>query len=157
MADRPRRPFFTSNLTFRPVPRGTRTITRMQNQGGPSRSSSVRYFGLNHTEECPNKLCREDAANQAFRRRFQTVMVVTVSARPCPVNPRGCEITDQIRQERIFERMEFQDWKGTTDPKVEGSWNLHTELPRRRSEADAVVRPGLADGAGRAQLGWQGL
>ena len=30
----------------------------------------------------------------------------------------------------IFERMTFEDWKASVDPKVRGSWNLHTNLPK---------------------------
>ncbi|KAJ2994424.1 hypothetical protein NUW58_g1566 [Xylaria curta] len=43
---------------------------------------------------------------------------------------KGCFQSVMVVTERIFERMEFQDWKVTTDPKVKGSWNLHSELPR---------------------------
>lgn len=30
----------------------------------------------------------------------------------------------------LFEKMTIEDWKASTNPKVRGSWNLHTLLPR---------------------------
>ncbi|KAI1436832.1 putative polyketide synthase [Xylaria sp. CBS 124048] len=43
---------------------------------------------------------------------------------------KGCIQASMVMSERIFERMEFHDWKSVVDPKVKGSWNLHDQLPR---------------------------
>ncbi|KUI66367.1 Lovastatin diketide synthase LovF [Cytospora mali] len=51
---------------------------------------------------------------------IQSSMVVTDDLK-LPANSRS--------QELIFEKMTFSDWKATIDPKVQGWWNLHRELP----------------------------
>ncbi|KAL2758194.1 hypothetical protein ACRALDRAFT_1040239 [Sodiomyces alcalophilus JCM 7366] len=43
---------------------------------------------------------------------------------------KGCIQASMVMTERIFQQMSYNDWKVTIDPKVKGSWNLHTELPR---------------------------
>lgn len=42
---------------------------------------------------------------------------------------KGCIQASMVMTERVFQQMDFKDWKATVDPKVRGSWNLHLELP----------------------------
>ncbi|KAI2464634.1 putative polyketide synthase [Annulohypoxylon bovei var. microspora] len=43
---------------------------------------------------------------------------------------RGCIQSSMVVTELIFEKMTFPDWKAAVDPKVQGSWNLHSALPK---------------------------
>ncbi|KAI1383543.1 putative polyketide synthase [Hypoxylon trugodes] len=43
---------------------------------------------------------------------------------------RGCVQVSMVLTESIFEKLSFPDWKSAVDPKIKGSWNLHTELPK---------------------------
>ncbi|KAF2464560.1 reducing type I polyketide synthase [Lindgomyces ingoldianus] len=42
---------------------------------------------------------------------------------------RGCVQSSMVLKDAIFEKMGFDDWKTSVDPKVTGSWNLHCLLP----------------------------
>ncbi|KAF2006550.1 KR-domain-containing protein [Amniculicola lignicola CBS 123094] len=42
----------------------------------------------------------------------------------------GCVQSTMVMTESIFPKMQFQDWKKAVNPKVQGSWNLHAELPK---------------------------
>ncbi|RCI07613.1 hypothetical protein L249_1652 [Ophiocordyceps polyrhachis-furcata BCC 54312] len=43
---------------------------------------------------------------------------------------KGCIQSSMVEIETIFEKMSFSDWKAALDPKVQGSWNLHRQLPK---------------------------
>ncbi|RDA90934.1 hypothetical protein CP533_5339 [Ophiocordyceps camponoti-saundersi (nom. inval.)] len=43
---------------------------------------------------------------------------------------KGCIQSSMVNIETIFEKMSFSDWKAAVDPKVQGSWNLHQQLPK---------------------------
>ncbi|MCJ1245434.1 hypothetical protein MMC30_002638 [Trapelia coarctata] len=42
---------------------------------------------------------------------------------------KGCIHVSGVLRDLIFEKMAFTDWREATEPKVQGSWNLHSLLP----------------------------
>ncbi|TVY16317.1 Reducing polyketide synthase FUB1 [Lachnellula arida] len=42
----------------------------------------------------------------------------------------GCFQSTMILRNAVFQNMSYEDWKTCVDPKVRGSWNLHTLLPK---------------------------
>ncbi|KAF2185395.1 hypothetical protein K469DRAFT_688167 [Zopfia rhizophila CBS 207.26] len=42
----------------------------------------------------------------------------------------GCMQASMVLRDAFFENMSYADWKTSVDPKVQGSWNLHTLLPK---------------------------
>lgn len=54
--------------------------------------------------------------------------IADCSTRMPPI--KGCIQASMVMTESLFDRMSFGDWRAAVDPKVRGSWNLHTELPR---------------------------
>ncbi|TVY93519.1 Ochratoxin highly reducing polyketide synthase [Lachnellula willkommii] len=43
----------------------------------------------------------------------------------------GCFQSTMILRDAVFQNMSYEDWKTCLDPKVRGSWNLHTLLPNK--------------------------
>ncbi|KAI0392953.1 putative polyketide synthase [Xylariaceae sp. FL0594] len=43
---------------------------------------------------------------------------------------KGCIQAAMVMRESAFHKMEYKDWKDAIAPKIDGSWNLHQELPR---------------------------
>ncbi|OTA67063.1 putative polyketide synthase [Hypoxylon sp. EC38] len=43
---------------------------------------------------------------------------------------RGCIQASMVLTESSFQEISFRDWEAAVTPKVIGSWNLHTELPK---------------------------
>ena len=39
-------------------------------------------------------------------------------------------IANELSKDIIYEKMSFEDWIMTVNPKVQASWNLHTVLPK---------------------------
>ncbi|KAH7304047.1 putative polyketide synthase [Stachybotrys elegans] len=56
-------------------------------------------------------------------------VIESLSKRLPPI--RGCIQASMVMEESIFEKMTLESWQAVSNPKVRGSWNLHTVLPRK--------------------------
>ncbi|KAI9693527.1 MAG: Type I Iterative PKS [Bogoriella megaspora] len=49
----------------------------------------------------------------------------------CTMPPiRGCIQAAMVLRDAVFDNLTWKDWEESTRPKVQGSWNLHTTLPK---------------------------
>ncbi|KAL9081942.1 MAG: hypothetical protein Q9159_006883 [Coniocarpon cinnabarinum] len=67
------------------------------------------------------------ACDVANLQRLQQVITELSSTMP-PI--KGCIQGTMVLRDTIFDNMTYADWSQSTTPKIRGSWNLHTVLPR---------------------------
>lgn len=110
------------------VSRGARYLILLSRSG--PRSNEARAL----ISECEKKGVRVECPACDISNRDglkEALAICSASSDQQPMPPiKGCIQSSMVMTERIFEQMDFSHWKATVDPKIQGSWNLHHELPR---------------------------
>lgn len=103
--------------------RGARNLILLSRSGARSEAAVALIEELNgmgvHVEASPCDVTDADLLSTVLARCAETIPPI-----------RGCIQASVQLRDSIIENMTLEDWKLGIKPKVDGTWNLHTLLPR---------------------------
>ncbi|KAI1326775.1 putative polyketide synthase [Xylariaceae sp. FL0255] len=105
------------------VSRGARNLLLLSRSGPrtPEAHDLIRELAEKHVR------CETPPCNVAGRSSLRSVLAACRSRLP-PIQ--GCIQAAMVMRESVFSKMTYDEWKDAVAPKVQGSWNLHLELPK---------------------------
>nr|AUY61968.1 polyketide synthase [Clonostachys rosea] len=104
------------------VTRGARHLI-MLSRSGPKTPETLKLLNDLRGNGCQIEALCCDVTNRTELRSVLDICSVKMPA------VKGCILAAVVMAEAIFEKMTFQEWKSSVDPKAAAAWNLHAELP----------------------------